>query len=119
QNFSYIARVRPQVAFIIDIRRDNLLLHLLFKALFTRAQSRVEYLALLTGRAPPPVADSWKTADLKDIVAYVDGAKPSPEAAAIAARVRETIDGFGVTLSRSDRATIDRFHREFIGGGLD
>ena len=34
QNFSYIAQVRPRIAFIIDIRRDNLLQHLLFKSLF-------------------------------------------------------------------------------------
>jgi hypothetical protein len=30
QNFSYIARVRPSIAFIIGIRRDNLLEHLFF-----------------------------------------------------------------------------------------
>ena len=42
QNFSYIARIRPSVAYIIDIRRDNLLLHLLFKALFARAPDRVD-----------------------------------------------------------------------------
>src|SRR3954463_6907619 len=29
QNFSYIAQTRPAIAFIVDIRRDNLLLHLL------------------------------------------------------------------------------------------
>ena len=34
QNFSYIARLRPAIAFIIDIRRENLNLHLLYKALF-------------------------------------------------------------------------------------
>src|SRR4029453_14967345 len=34
QNFSYIARVKPEIALIIDIRRDNMLLHLLFKAMF-------------------------------------------------------------------------------------
>jgi hypothetical protein len=45
QNFSYIADIRPAVAFIVDIRRDNLLLHLLFKALFADAGTRVEYLA--------------------------------------------------------------------------
>src|SRR5215207_7700196 len=28
QNFSYIAAARPKVAFIVDIRRDNLLQHL-------------------------------------------------------------------------------------------
>src|SRR6185295_11717101 len=52
QNFSYIAAIKPDVAFIIDIRRDNLLLHLLFKAIFAAAPTRVEYLCLLTGRAP-------------------------------------------------------------------
>ena len=56
QNFSYIARIRPSVAYIIDIRRDNLLLHLLFKALFALAPDRVTYLALLTGRSPPALA---------------------------------------------------------------
>ena len=37
QNFSYIAAIRPDVVFIVDVRRDNLLLHLLFKSLFTLA----------------------------------------------------------------------------------
>ena len=53
QNFSYIAAIRPDVAFIVDVRRDNLLLHLLFKSLFTLARTRVEYLALLLGRPVP------------------------------------------------------------------
>ena len=34
QNFAYIAATRPSMAFIIDIRRGNLLVHLLYKALF-------------------------------------------------------------------------------------
>ena len=46
QNFSYIAQVRPSIAFIIDIRRDNLLLHLLFKALFQLSDD--------AGRLPQP-----------------------------------------------------------------
>src|SRR5689334_16548141 len=47
QNFSYIAAIRPSIAFIVDIRRDNLLLHLLFKAAFSAAETRVEYLCVL------------------------------------------------------------------------
>ena len=35
QNFSYMAAIRPDVVFIVDVRRDNLLLHLLFKSLFS------------------------------------------------------------------------------------
>src|SRR5687767_765427 len=39
QSFSYIAEIRPAIALIIDIRRDNLLLHLLFKALFAESRT--------------------------------------------------------------------------------
>lgn len=34
QGFSYIDEIEPKLAIIIDIRRDNLLLHLLMKAMF-------------------------------------------------------------------------------------
>src|SRR5256714_4610342 len=34
QSFSYIAKIRPRMAIITDIRRDNLLQHLMYKALF-------------------------------------------------------------------------------------
>src|SRR6185503_16574671 len=80
QNFSYIAQVRPAIAFIVDIRRDNLLLHLLFKALFTSAQNRVEYVSLLTGRPPPGHPETWQDASLERIVAYIDGTRPLPAA---------------------------------------
>jgi hypothetical protein len=50
QNFSYIAAIRPSVAFVLDIRRDNLLEHLLFKAIFEGARIRADYLATLFGR---------------------------------------------------------------------
>ena len=57
-----IAQVKPAIAYIVDIRRENLLLHLLFKALFAQARTRAEYLAMLTGRAPP--ADPEQAAPL-------------------------------------------------------
>src|SRR4051794_458993 len=34
QNFTYIAALHPKIAFIIDIRRQNLLEHLMYKAIF-------------------------------------------------------------------------------------
>jgi len=120
QNFSYIAAVRPRVAFIVDIRRDNLLQHLLFKALFLRARTRAEYLALLTGRPAPDDADAWRERPIEEIVAYLDHAS-SDGAAARAAReaVREILPELGVPLSEKDLATIARFHDEFIANGLD
>jgi len=120
QNFSYIARIRPASAFIIDIRRDNLLLHLLFKALFAASRNRVEYLALLTGRPAPDRSDSWRDATIERIVAYFDQAKPLPAAslAASAERLHEAIKKTGMNVSDADLATIDRFHAQFIRGGL-
>ena len=56
QNFTYIALSRPALAFIIDIRRQNALLHLLYKAIFETVQTRSEFLALLLGRP-------WSSAD--------------------------------------------------------
>jgi len=118
QNFSYIARVRPSVAFIIDVRRDNMLLHLLFKALFANAPTRIEYLCLLTGRAPPADIARWTTAPLKTIIAYVDGKPPVADAPKLRRRLEETMHGFGVPLTRGDLDAIDRFHQAFIDAGL-
>src|SRR5688572_9427141 len=39
QNYTYIARVRPKIAYMIDLRRDNLLQHLLYKSLFDLSRS--------------------------------------------------------------------------------
>src|SRR5258707_4379491 len=33
QNFTYITALRPRIAFVIDIRRQNMIEHLLFKAI--------------------------------------------------------------------------------------
>jgi hypothetical protein len=119
QNFTYIAEVRPTIAFILDIRRDNLLLHLLFKALFASSRTRIEFLAQLLGRPVPPNVERWRDAPIDRLVSYADGAA-SPARAVDALRVRldEAIRASGVPLSPPDLATIDRFHRRFIAEGL-
>jgi hypothetical protein len=120
QNFSYIAQIRPSIAFVIDIRRDNLLLHLLFKSLFALARTRVEYLALLTGRPAPDRVDTWRDASLDRLAAQIDGAKTEGSEALqrLDQRVHDTIAAFGVKLSAADFATIQRFHHSFIASGL-
>ncbi len=50
QNFSYLAALRPRVAFIVDIRRDNAALHLLYKAVFELSPTRAEFLSRLFSR---------------------------------------------------------------------
>ena len=118
-NFSYIADIRPTIAFIVDIRRDNLLLHLLFKALFDQAATRVEYLSLLVGRATPPGIDGWRDAPIDRIVGQIDRAPRVKDLDALRTRVAEAVKRSGVALSADDLATVARFHQRFIDDGLD
>jgi hypothetical protein len=118
QNFSYIARIRPTVAFIIDIRRDNLLLHLLFKAIFAEAPSRVAYLSLLTGRAPPAATRRWTDAPLVEILDSIDQAERQVPSE-LPHRLESRINSFGVPLSPEDFDTIRRFHAAFAAAGLN
>ena len=118
-NFSYIAEVRPSIAFIVDIRRDNLLLHLLFKALFELSATRVEYLAALIGRPPPPATPEWRAATIDTIVAHFDRATPrSDPLPALRRRIEAAIRQTGVPLSTDDLAIITAFHQRFVEGGL-
>ena len=57
QNFSYIARLRPAMAFIVDIRRENRNLHLLYKALFELSGDRVDFVSRLFSRPRPAGLD--------------------------------------------------------------
>ena len=120
QNFSYVAAIRPTIAVIVDIRRDNLLLHLLFKSLFALSRTRVEFLALLFEREIPQPAVGWQQRSIEEIAKYIDEAKPLSRAALDARRTKiaERIRNVGVALSAQDKETIDRFHRRFGEAGL-
>jgi len=53
QNFTYIVACEPKMAFIVDIRRGNMLELLLYKALFELSQDRVEFASRLFSRPRP------------------------------------------------------------------
>jgi hypothetical protein len=53
QNFTYIAALRPKMAFIVDIRRGNKNLHLMYKALFELSADRAEFVSRLFSRRRP------------------------------------------------------------------
>jgi hypothetical protein len=117
QNFSYIAQVRPRIAFIVDIRRDNQLQHLFFKALFALANNRAEYLCLLFGK--PLVMDAGKW-HITQIVEYLDKS-PSDRKRFDASREKivAKIKTFGLKLDDKDFTTIARIHEEFFTAGLE
>jgi hypothetical protein len=63
QNFTYIAAIEPKISFIVDIRRQNMLEHLMYKALFEISTDRVEFVSRLFSRQPPPGLSGEPTAD--------------------------------------------------------
>lgn len=73
QNLTYIAHLRPDWAFIIDIRRDNALFHLYWKELFLQSGDRVEFLSRILGRPIAPGLLSPEV-DAKRLVAAVQDA---------------------------------------------
>lgn len=53
QNFTYMAAVRPAIAIIFDIRRGNMLVQLMYKALFELSRDRADFLSMLFSRPRP------------------------------------------------------------------
>ena len=53
QNFTYVAALKPSMVFITDVRRGNLHLHLMYKALFELSADRPEFLSRLFARKRP------------------------------------------------------------------
>ncbi len=63
QNFTYIAALKPKMAFIVDVRRGNLQLHLMYKALFELSSDRADFIFRLFSRKRPEGLSSRSTAD--------------------------------------------------------
>jgi hypothetical protein len=63
QNFTYIAALQPQIAFIIDIRRDMMLEHLMYKSIFELSADRVEFVANLFSRKAPAQLNADSTVE--------------------------------------------------------
>lgn len=118
QSFSYIAAIRPAVAFMIDIRRDNLLMHLMFKSLFERSSNRLEFLSRWTGRIVPPDVRAWDDAPIEAILSRVDSL-PADTIGTETDSLLATAHRYGIPLSLVDTSTIRRFHAEFRRHGLD
>jgi hypothetical protein len=62
QNFTYIAAIKPALAFIVDIRRGNLDLHLVYKALFELSSDRADFVSRLFSRKRPAGLGTTATA---------------------------------------------------------
>jgi len=76
QNFTYISALHPRMAFIVDIRRGNMLQHLFYKALVEMASDRADFLSRLFSRERPEGIDAfWTAGDLLDAFGEVDASQ--------------------------------------------
>ena len=130
QNFTYIAAMKPRIAFITDIRRGNLHLHLVYKALFEMSANRAEFVSrLFTRKAQRGLTTQSSARELMD--AYLD-AQPG-DARAFSANLTSILEHLTTTrrlpLTAADAEGIEyvlaNFHRfgpaihytSSIGGG--
>ena len=58
QNFTYIAALKPALAVIVDVRRGNLDMHLMYKAIFEMSRDRSEFVSRLFSRKRPDGLDA-------------------------------------------------------------
>lgn len=73
QNFTYIAALRSKLAFIVDIRRQNMLEHLMYKALFEISPDRAEFVSRLFSRRAARETD--RSASAEELFAAFEGTR--------------------------------------------
>ena len=117
QNFTYIAALRPKIAFVVDIRRENMLLHLMYKALFELSADRADFVSRLFSRKRPAgvSVDSTVSALFEAYEVMV------PDGGLFQDNLRAVIDrlanGHGFQLREGDEDAIARILYEFGGAG--
>ena len=120
QNFTYMAAVKPAMAFIIDVRRGNLQLHLMYKALFELSSDRADFVSRLFSLKRPAGLD--RSSPVQDIfAAYADPRLRSPELYKqnVGAIKRFFARKNGLELSQEDLAGVEGIYQEFYAKGLD
>jgi hypothetical protein len=119
QNFTYITALKPKMAFIVDIRRQNMLLHLMYKALIELSTDRIDFLSRLFSRPRPEglTADSPLQA-LFDAFETVTG-----DEALVQKNLRAVFDhlehSHGFPLTDEDENAIKFVYTSFYLGGPD
>jgi hypothetical protein len=116
QNFTYIVALRPKIAFIVDIRRQALQQHLLYKAVAELSPTRAEFLSRLFSRRLGPLDTSATPAELFEEAraARADPALFTKNLAEVFIHLRVT---HGFALDSSDLAGIRHVYSTFYDAG--
>jgi hypothetical protein len=120
QNYSYIAEIRPRLAIIVDIRRQNLLEHLYFKALFQLSLNRARFLERLFGHRMAADFAYEEKASISKLLTQIDAA---PRDFQFGQRAVEeavnTIKAWNLNLTAEDFKSIRYVASTFIEEGPD
>jgi hypothetical protein len=117
QNFTYMVATRPKMAIIFDIRRGNLAMQLLYKAIFELSEDRAGFVSMLFSRPRPPGLGPSSSAE--KILSAFEWVKPNPalvqkNLAVIRDRLMKTRR---LPLQERDLEAIDLLYRTFYGSG--
>jgi hypothetical protein len=119
QNLTYAVAFRPKIAFIVDIRRQNAMMQLMYKALIEAAATREQFLTLLLSRRPGVVVDTASPPSLL-VAAFSDREADSDlrdsAMVVITSQLRQT---HGFPLQDEDLASIEFVHGAFYESGID
>jgi hypothetical protein len=117
QNFTYLAALKPKIAFIVDIRHDNSLLLLVYKALFELSADRAEFASRLFSRPRPPGLDTAATIE-QLMQSYASAPRDSALFAKNLAAVKERLlKTHGFPLTTDELASIDYLYSWFFNAG--
>lgn len=119
QNFTYIAAIRPKMVFITDVRRGNLCMHLMYKAIFELSKDRADFVELLFNKKRPAgLTDKSTVAEIAN--AFWEVATSSEEV--YKANLKKIQDHLTVTrrlpLSKDDLDGIEYIYWHFYWDGM-
>jgi hypothetical protein len=117
QNFTYIASIRPRMAFIVDIRRQAVVQHLMFKAFFELAKDRADFISFVFAKPRPPGLDTSTS-----IQAMWDAYRPLASDSALASKNYARVSDFlfkthGFTFTPDEQQTLKYVFNAFYTYG--
>src|SRR4051812_1975515 len=117
QNFTYIAALQPKMAVLFDIRRQMVVHHLMYKALFELSQDRADFLSRLFSRARPAALDST-TNPIRLFDAFINAAADSAAYRRNLIAIKDQLTTkHGFSLTREDSASLDYVYGAFYEAG--
>lgn len=117
QNFTYIAALQPKMAVLFDIRRQMMVHHLMYKALFEMSSDRAEFLSKLFSRPRPAGLDTAST-PMALFNAYIETSADSAAYRKNLVAIKDQLTKkHGFTLTAQDSVSLEYVYNAFYEAG--